>query len=269
MYLIYLDDGGKADIKIFGGVIIEHQLFRHLEMRCAFLMRQLKPGLSEFHASDLFKGVGEFEDVSEEARFDAIRNLLHFRGGLGIPYIYSAVDVPALQRSVTKSASWLDVAFHMCVCSIDEWLWSGHMKALGIITDRLESNREFSMPEMPVSLMVVDDPEQGERDKGKLRRTFRDMRLPLSNAMEPMADSNQFIITNRLRVPVDDMYFGSSADSIGLQIADLCNWIMWRHLSGNDPGQGFYDLLVGGKTMCAKPEPEWSRNRYLLKAHDE
>jgi hypothetical protein len=63
------------------------------------------------------------------------------------------------------------------------------------------------------------------------------------------------------------MYFGDSRDSVGIQMADLCNYFMWRHLLKKKGGEKFYQLF-SSQAQCAKPEPEWSTYRQLFWTHD-
>jgi len=41
----------------------------------------------------------------------------------------------------------------------------------------------------------------------------------------------------------DDMYFGDSRFSIGIQLADLCAYFIARHLEGDLEIQGFYEMV--------------------------
>jgi hypothetical protein len=41
----------------------------------------------------------------------------------------------------------------------------------------------------------------------------------------------------------DDMYFGDSRYSIGIQLADLCAYFLARHLEGDLEIQGFYEMV--------------------------
>jgi hypothetical protein len=58
----------------------------------------------------------------------------------------------------------------------------------------------------------------------------------------------------------DDMYFGHSRDSIGIQIYDLCNYFVARKLKIRGNCERFYDI-VSERVVCAKMEPEWSQFR--------
>lgn len=41
----------------------------------------------------------------------------------------------------------------------------------------------------------------------------------------------------------DDIYFGDSKNSIGIQLADLCGFVIRRHLEGDLAVAGFYDIM--------------------------
>jgi hypothetical protein len=61
------------------------------------------------------------------------------------------------------------------------------------------------------------------------------------------------------------MYFGDSKDSIGLQMADICNYFMMRKLRGEDDGE-FFDTLQG-RAICAMPDPEFAQCKEWLLTH--
>src|SRR5215467_5208862 len=41
----------------------------------------------------------------------------------------------------------------------------------------------------------------------------------------------------------DDMYFGDSRYSMGIQLADLCAYFIGRHLEGDTETKPFYDMV--------------------------
>jgi hypothetical protein len=290
MYLVYLDDGGKDAVKVFGGIVVPDSSFSLLETASAVIVANLLPAerretFDEFHASDLFNGTGVFQGLLEERRHGALRELLQLRNHLHITYVYSAVDTKALNNSPLRSASWLDTAFFMCACAIDQHLRSRHyqsvMRFLNFDAAKLPPGSMNVMPESLLSLMIVDEPGQ-VKDKERIKHSFRSIRQPLAIALQPTDEtatlgkecrlvsslnSRPFQWSNRLVAPVDQVLFGSSADSIGLQLADACNWVMWKHLCGENPGE-LYEDLVKGPIICAKPEPEWTQYRHLFRSHE-
>ena len=63
------------------------------------------------------------------------------------------------------------------------------------------------------------------------------------------------------------MYFGDSRDSIGIQLADICNYFMLQHLVKREGCKEFYEMFAQ-QTICARPEPEWATFGGVLVAHD-
>jgi hypothetical protein len=276
VYLTYLDDGGKGNIKVFGGVVVTEEEFTRLELMSAMIVYRLfsadeqRQAFTEFHATDLFAGTGAFKGIEEPARHRALLELVQLRSMVGLPYIYSAVDVQELKKGPLRSASWVDTAFFMTACAVDDFLVAQAKFALDTWLQQLQdSSVGRRMPPLrPLSLMVVDEPEQ-LADKGRIRDSFRLIRQPISRALKPQSPgANVFNLTNRLQAPVDEVFFGHSADSIGLQMADACNWVMWRRLVG-EPEDDFFRELMRGPVICAKPEPEWSTYRHLFKSHED
>jgi hypothetical protein len=260
VHLAYLDESGTdghSPIVIFGAVIIFPDKFGHLEgLHCAAI-QQIIPvdqteKFQEFHASELFQGEGPFQGIDKEKRFDAIRVLLTALQGEKFPYVYAAVDRAKLEQSPMGSARALDVAFRVCALGIEDWAQSHHKQ-------HPDFPKSILLDYTDLCLFILDDTTDTLLKK-QLRSSYRQLRaahpyIPLS-----MKD-------NRLWHAHDDMYFGDSHDSVGIQMVDLCNYFMWRHLLKKDGGEEFYEMFAG-QAICAKPEPEWSTYRKLFVTHD-
>jgi hypothetical protein len=54
---------------------------------------------------------------------------------------------------------------------------------------------------------------------------------------------NFVAMTSAIRKISDDMYFGDSQYSIGIQLADLCSYFIARHLDGDAEIKGFYEMI--------------------------
>ena len=80
--------------------------------------------------------------------------------------------------------------------------------------------------------MVVDDCDN--KTKNSLHKTFRTLRAATATSPGP---------GNELLHFHDDMYFGDSRFSIGIQLADLCAYFIARHLEGDLEIQGFYEMV--------------------------
>jgi hypothetical protein len=247
VHLAYLDDSGSDGpnpIAVFGGVVIEDTIFHELEMRLGLVVERLIPDVDnfeEFHATQLFGGFGVFQNVDENRRHAAILLLLDTLQSYKLPYIYSAVDKKALSNSIFRSASPIDVAFTMCALSIEDWVYER----------RPEEGKN------PLCLLITDDTSD-KALKEALKKSFRAMRKRLHQSDVEMK-------YNRLWCVHDDMFFGDSKDSVGIQIADVCNYFMMRKLRGEDDGI-FFDMLKP-HAVCAKPEPDYSQCKEWLRSH--
>lgn len=83
-------------------------------------------------------------------------------------------------------------------------------------------------------VVLIADDFQDSKVKKNLRESFR-------------------ILRNKLRPPDydygeiwhlhDDLYFGSSKESVGIQLADLCAYIVRRNLEGDPVVSGFYEAI--------------------------
>jgi hypothetical protein len=256
VHLAYLDDAGTdqhSPIVMFGAVIIFPDNFGQVEALHSAAIQQIIPAdqieekFKEFHAAELYNGTGPFEGIDEKKRFDAIRVLLMAIKGENLPYIYAAIDRKKLKKSPMGSANATDAAFRLCALGIEDWARSQHSHPPNAIRIDLTD----------LCLFIMDDTKEKSL-KELLRKSYRELR-----AARPYIPPND----NRLWHAHDDMYFGDSRDSVGIQMADLCNYFMWRHLLKKEGGEEFYDMF-SGEARCAKPEPEWSTYRELFWTHD-
>jgi hypothetical protein len=256
MHLAYIDDAGTSKdspIAMFGAVIVPFGRFGHLEGLHSAAIQQILPldrieeHFEEFHADELYWGRGAFEGIEEAKRFDAIRVLLTAVKLDNLPYIYAAVDRSKLAKSPMASANPMDVAFRVCALGVEEWARSMHPQHPGAV--QIDYRDSY--------LFIVDDTNDGNLKK-QLRTSYRALR-----SARPLIPPHE----NRLWHAHDDMYFGDSRDSIGIQMADLCNYFMWRRLMNKDGSEEFYNMFAE-QAICATPEPEWSRYRDLFKSHD-
>jgi len=258
VHLAYLDESGTdghSPYVIFGAVVVPPGAFGRMEQFHDIAIQQLLQGeevekFTEFHASELYLGKGAFESVEEEKRFDAIRVLLTALESEGLSYIYGAVDRRKLAKSLVGTARPLDMAFRLCVLGIEDWARNQHPQYPGAI--QLDFKDQY--------LLILDDNEQ---DKGELKRQLRATYRLLRWAHPYSRPKTE----TRLWHAHDDLYFGDSRDSVGIQMADLCNYFMSLHLQKIEGSEEFYEIFVG-KTICAKPEPEWSEFRNFLVTHD-
>jgi len=257
VYLAYLDDSGsdaKSPTALVGSIIIPDDVFSHLENLIGMVVESLIPehkqaAFTEFHATELYWGHGVFEGIAAEQRHEAMRHLLSIVSTFRLPFIYSAVNKKQLASSPAGSTQPVDMAFRMCALGIHDWLAQPERKKRQI--GPLAQGQSLD----PLCLFVFDDTADGQLKK-LLKQGFNHLRA---------RQRPPWPTWNRLELVHDDMYFGSSTDSIGIQLADLCCFFMMRFLKdGSD--QEFFDLFAH-QAKCAQPTPEWGTFREYLVIH--
>jgi hypothetical protein len=238
VYLAYADDTSDKDcgLAMVGAIVIDDKQFENMEVVAGVTVESLIPAekqahFEEFHAAQLYGGHGVFEGIPESERFKAIRTLLKTVGSFDMTFVYSAIDTRALALSAYGSANPIDVAFRMCTLGIENQMAMLHPQAL--------------------CLVIMDETKDGAL-KSQLKRSFNSVRGKLSTLRET---------GRRLWHIHDDMYFGDSRDSVGIQIADLCNYFAARKLKLRmTDSQDFYEIF-SERIVCSKAEPEWTQFR--------
>lgn len=117
----------------------------------------------------------------------------------------------------------------MCVRGVDDWIGRQSRKQIG---------------------MIIMDETKESGLKNVLRTSFRSLRGRLR-----VNDISQ------LQNIHDDMYFGDSQDSVGIQITDLCSYFVLRKLNGNDDE---FFRIFSRHAICSKIEPDWTQLQGVL-----
>ena len=263
MHLAYLDESYHEGIAVVGAVIVPHggfgwaERFHNIALEQLFEPEEIAERFEEFHAREMFKGEKAFRDVPQNKRFNALSVLVSTLKNYKFPFMYSAIDTKKLAKAeVSQSlfgiADPLIAALKLCALGIEKWA-----------QEQQPVNREghITVDYQHQYLFISDDmTDQGL--KKQLRQAYRQLRQP-----HPYAN----VSATRLYHAHDEMYFGTSHDSIGIQLADVCTYFMQRHLTKRDPeanddADEFY-YHIAGQAICAKPEPEWSNYKDLLLEH--
>jgi len=142
-----------------------------------------------------------------------------------IPVVYGAVDLAKLADMLYGSADPIDVAFRICADGVEDW-----------VADLMRKEwRETKDLADDIALFIADDYEN-KVIKTALQRSFRSLRKRIRPADIPGEKSKLLFVH-------DDMYFGDSKYSVGIQLADLCSYFIGRHLNGDIETEGFYKLI--------------------------
>jgi hypothetical protein len=254
VYLAYIDDSGShatSKACLFGALILPDMLFSAMELTAGAVVEHLIPAdrherFEEFHARDLFLGLGTFEGIAELQRFDAIALLLAVVQNNNIPFVYGAVDRRVLAQSIMSSADPRDIAFQMCALGVEQWF-------------RDKSENETQLFPRNVCLLIADEPAASDVElRVQLKKTFRKLRVKLRPPIKSVYSHH------RLWHVLDDMYWGDSKESVGIQVADLCCYFVARHLTSPDAASEKFYNLISAQVICAKPEPEWTQYKHVL-----
>jgi len=258
VHLAYLDESGTdghSPVVMFGALIVPTGRFGGLEALHSTAIQQILPlekieEFKEFHAHDLYRGEGPFLGIDETKRFTAIEVLLTAVKIDKLPYVYAAVDRKKFSECPFGSGRPLHSAFHMCLLGVEDWARANHPNYSGKGTILLDFK--------DTCLYILDDCDNKEL-KDQFRKTYRTLRVKRPFIFVPPHN-------NRLWHAHDDMFYADSKDCLGIQIVDLCNYFVRRHLAGEHEPKNFYEMF-SEQVICAKPEPEWSLYGNLFRQH--
>jgi hypothetical protein len=205
-----------------GAAIIREQDFgiaeTWLRVNVELLVPEDQRDSFEFHASALFNGKPPFDKIKHEVAVDLIRRCAALIEQGENYMVYGAVDLRKLRRSHYSTARPQDVAFRLCLEGLYQWF-----DKMALVTT------EFG-------LLICDDTSNGglKKDLQQTYRAHRGRPLPRAEFRDKPADYLH-----------DDMYFGDSSHSMGLQVADICSYIVLRHLQNksDDESVGLYKQI--------------------------
>jgi hypothetical protein len=225
------------------GVIIEDKSFKLVETGVAIVPELLIPAdkmpkFEEFHACELYGGYGIFEGIDQELRFDAMRRLLALIEFGNLSVVYGGVNIEKLRNEIYGSAEPLDVSFRICIDGINAFGEGNiHARVNKVLGDKAENyTMEKLTPEVVSGLMeelviLIMDECPDKKIKEMLQRSYHSRRPSLNTS------KNSFSYLH------DDMYFGDSRHSIGIQLADMCSYFIARHLEGDEEIESFYKMI--------------------------
>ena len=222
VYLAYVDDSDtksknrNAKWQVMSAVMISDSDFHQIEFLVGVTIEQLIPPekfseFTEFHACELYGGYGVFDGIEQPKRFAAIKNLVHLLEVGKMPVIYGGVDLTSLVATPYGSANPKDIAFRVCINGVEDYM--------------------MQKPDHDMALLITDECEGNI--KKLLQTTFRSLR----RRIRPPWTAGKAVCLH------DDMYFGDSRFSIGLQLTDLCAYFIARHLDGDPEIEGFYQMI--------------------------
>jgi hypothetical protein len=219
--IVYLDDSKQDKIKnrfqLIGAVIVNDVVFTELEQQLAYYLYQLaQPDatdtIKEFHATHILSGKEPFENITKPRALEILGTAVQAVIKLRIPVIYGAVDLNKLFATDYATANPVDIAFRRCARLVEQWFVDNSPDGLG--------------------LMICDDGDK--HVKNAMLNAFRLFRKQPYGSPAVRGDLEHLH---------DDMYFGDSQFSKGIQLADICTFIIGRHLVGYLDTEDLYQQL--------------------------
>ena len=225
MYLVYLDDSGDEDFQMVGAVIVPEREFLLIETYLAETIDKLVPeeirDKFEFHASALFNGKDVFAGIGHDAAIEIFKRCVTIVEGAPLVFIYGAVNTKKLRGGIYATARPIDIAFRACLNGLSGWFEKHINPAL------------TKWHEQQIGMFICDDTKNGAL-KTDLQKAFRAYRRQLRSSSHERG---------LLKYVHDDMYFGDSSYSVGIQLADVCSYIVLRHLQNKDDTEFLYRRL--------------------------
>ena len=227
VHLIYMDDSAEdAGHQVIAAIVIPEEHFLTIESYLAeeiiseIVPEDMRPKF-EFHASKMFHSRDEFSIFTRDDALKIFNNCMSIVEGAPLSVVYGAVDVKALRGSYFSTAQPTDIAFRLCMEGINEWFVQ---KA---------SNLD------QVGILICDDTEK-QHIKKNMQQAYRAYRRKWSGRKNIGRKASGTQFEDFLH---DDMYFGDSAYSVGIQLADICAFIILRHLQGHEDTEYLYQRM--------------------------
>ncbi len=237
MYFAYTDDSkakyNQVQWQIMATVLVKDSEFHTLEAMMSVVSDNVIPPqkqaqFTEFKASEIYGGYGIYEGIPKSVRHAAISTLLSFLRDTDIMVVYGALNLDHLKKQNYASANRFDVVFRICARGVEYWMGQQLERQFQQYCAEETPNQHVRFDDK--ALFIVDECNE---NNPVLRQTFRDLRRSYRQADDKSVLEHVF----------DDMYFGDSKFSVGIQLADACAFFVGKHVSGDPETEQFYALI--------------------------
>jgi hypothetical protein len=213
--IIYFDEAGTSDVReepilVTTAVIIRDKYWLPIERDAQQIVDSIVPDTLrrdfEFHAGELFSGnaKGFQRNARDKAiRFEILRSFLGIVKKFKLPIIYVAHDKRELPiKGAQEMAAHLQIGRQICAAYVENWLVQ---KTKG----------------RDVGMLISDVRSSDNKTEEKLIKHYlmRSRKWPMFATVGPI-----------LEHVIDTIHFADSKESIGLQVADACAYVIKRHL---------------------------------------
>ena len=133
--------------------------------------------------------------------------------GRDIPIVFGAVDTTQRSDEIWGAAHPAGAAFTICAKGAELWMQENAKDEIG--------------------LLIVDSSARPEIRQA-VQRSFRDL------TRHAQAFGSNRLVLKHFH---DELYFGDSACSFGIQAADICSFFIYRHINGHIDAEQFYSII--------------------------
>ena len=116
----------------------------------------------------------------------------------------------------------MDIAFSLCIAEVERWF-------------KENADHDFGI--------LISDDTDNKKQKRHLITTFRAYRTRIRTNLSSLPKEEFKEERGKGAHFHDDMYFGNSSYSVGLQLADFCSFIILRHLQGKEDTEFLYKKI--------------------------
>jgi hypothetical protein len=203
---------------------VKDEYFEAYEQDLGYYHEQMVQLLSggefeEFHATDLLACKKPFDTITRDDAKVMMGNIVSVFGVSDTPIVYSGLDLGKHAETDFGGAKAADVNFRRCLRFIEEWFQEKDDSGLGLI--------------------IADDSDKATR--ADMQKAFLSLRKRVVSSPP---------VRGRLAHLHDDMYFGNSKYSIGLQVADTVALLIGRHLAGYSDTEDLFTSIKPSIYKC-------------------
>jgi hypothetical protein len=236
VHLVYLDDSEESPYQLIGAVIIPELHFLSIENFLAqtidkYVPEELRDSF-EFHASALFHGKEPFQGLNRDVALELLANCASIVESNDVAkVVYGGVNTSKLRSGLYATAQPVDIAFRICMQGIAQWLETQPAPTPESVCPihgvmHRHENRQ-------IGILICDD-TKNQGVKTNLQKAFRAYRRRMKS------ETHDRGMLGKLH---DDMYFGDSSFSVGLQLADVISFIVLRHLQGKEDTESLFKQI--------------------------
>jgi hypothetical protein len=233
--IAYLDEAGKSKHEeepylVVAGIILhgdEH--WRPLEEHMRAIGRRYLPDDPKplFHAKDIFHGTGKFDRNlpawPRERRWQLLSELCEIPRDFKLPVVFGFTQRDRFRENVLQVDPGASKELILTISHADTFVKA----AMSI-----ETWMHRVVPTETAMIIAEDSP--------KMKRILKDAHAGYSNRFAKVGEENKMFHSNHI---IETAHFATRSESMPLQLADACAFVIKRHLMEKDDAASFFSVL--------------------------